>query len=139
ILRNISIEKYKQFNKGVDQLRQEGVVQVMYSADQLRREPILGAVGELQFEVIVARLQAEYNVETVIERLPYSIACWVDGYEDAIRAVRWSSVSMRVLDHNKRAVVLLDSMWQLRYTIKDYPNLKFTDIAGKPFSDIPTN
>ncbi|MDX2077331.1 MAG: peptide chain release factor 3 [bacterium] len=139
ILRNISIEKYKQFNKGVDQLRQEGVVQVMYSADQLRREPILGAVGELQFEVIVARLQAEYNVETVIERLPYNIACWVDGDEDAIRAIRWTSVSMRVLDHNKRWVVLLDSMWQLRYTIKDYPNLKFTDIAGKPFSEIPTN
>ncbi|MDZ4672057.1 MAG: peptide chain release factor 3 [Phototrophicales bacterium] len=139
VLRNISMEKFKQFNKGVDQLRQEGVVQVMYSADQLRREPILGAVGELQFEVIVARLQAEYNVETVIERLPYSIACWVDGDETEIRTIRWSSVSMRLLDYDKRLVVLLDSIWQLRYTIKDHPNLKFTDIAGNPFGDSANN
>jgi peptide chain release factor 3 len=46
----------------------------LHAADQARREPILAAVGELQFDVIAARLRSEYGVETTIERLPYTCA-----------------------------------------------------------------
>lgn len=129
-LRNLSTEKYKQFNKGVTQLREEGVVQVLYAVDQTRREPILCAVGELQFEVVVSRLQAEYNVETRIEQLPYTVAAWIDGEEDQIQAVRWPLESLRTLDHDQRWVVLFNTPWQLNYTIKDQPNLRFVDVAG---------
>lgn len=129
-LRNLTIEKYKQFNKGVEQLRQEGVVQILYSADGARREPILAAVGELQFEVVTARLTSEYNVETRIEHLPYSIAGWIHGEEADIKAMRWPLQSLRALSHDQHWVILLDSAYQLKYLIKDYPQLSFTDIAG---------
>jgi peptide chain release factor 3 len=129
VLRNLMMEKYKQFSKGLEQLREEGVVQVLYAADG-RREPILGAVGDLQFEVVVSRLAAEYNVETVIERLPYSTACWVEGNDADMRAVRWPLQSLRATDHDQRWVVLFDSPYQLNYTMKDYPRLRYTDVAG---------
>jgi len=132
ILRNHSIDKSKQFNKGIAQLREEGVVQVMYPVDQMRREPILGAVGELQFEVVTTRLAAEYKVETVIEHLPYKVACWVEGSEAAVRAIHWPTQSLSALDHLDRWVVLFESFWQFQYTVKAYPHLRFGDAVGNP-------
>jgi peptide chain release factor 3 len=61
-LRNFDMSRSKQFRKGVDQLSEEGVVQVYYAPDASRREPILGAVGRLQFDVVESRLKEEYGV-----------------------------------------------------------------------------
>ncbi len=134
-LRNLTTEKYKQFNKGLTQLREEGVVQVLYAVDQTRREPILGAVGQLQFEVVVSRLAAEYNVETRIEPLPYTIPAWIEGDEAEIESVRWPLESLRALDHDKRWVVLFNTPYQLNYTIKDHPDLAFLDVAGNSLKE----
>jgi len=57
VLHNRDIGKYKQFNKGISQLEEEGAIQVLYFQDSLRKEPILAAVGQLQFDVVVARLR----------------------------------------------------------------------------------
>jgi peptide chain release factor 3 len=130
ILRNLSMEKYKQFNKGIEQLREEGVVRVFYPMDSGRREPILAAVGELQFDVVLARLEAEYNVEAKVERLSYSLACWVKGDGADIQKVRWPSQSLRTRDEHDQLVVLFDSSWQARYTQQDHPNVQFKDITG---------
>ena len=66
-LKNPNPSKFKQFRKGVSELREEGAVQIMYSADESKRDPILAAVGQLQFEVVQFRLKNEYNVETRLE------------------------------------------------------------------------
>jgi peptide chain release factor 3 len=55
-LRNTDTGKYKQFQKGVTELLGEGAVQVMYSRDAVKQDPILAAVGQLQFEVVQARM-----------------------------------------------------------------------------------
>jgi peptide chain release factor 3 len=86
-LKNPNPSKFKQFHKGVTELREEGAVQIMFSADESKRDPILAAVGQLQFEVVQFRLQNEYNVETRIEPLPYSVARWVAGGWDALEKV----------------------------------------------------
>ncbi|MDW7730641.1 MAG: peptide chain release factor 3 [Bacillota bacterium] len=67
--------KYKQFHKGLSQLAEEGAVQVFTTLGA--ESIILGAVGELQFEVFKYRLSAEYGVEIELERLPYRLARWV--------------------------------------------------------------
>ena len=67
MLRNLDVAKSKQFRRGVDQLEEEGVVQIFYSPDAVRREPVVAAVGALQFDVLVSRLQAEYGVTTRID------------------------------------------------------------------------
>ena len=60
-LRNTDTGKYKQFQKGVQELLGEGAVQVMYSRDAIKQDPILAAVGQLQFEVVQARMKQEYG------------------------------------------------------------------------------
>ncbi len=132
ILRNQSVEKYKQFNKGVAQLMEEGVVRVFYPTDTGRREPVLAAVGELQFDVVLSRMEAEYNVEAKVEHLSYSLACWVVGEAAYIQNIRWPSQALRALDEHNQLVVLFDSKWQARYTLHDHPEIQFNDIAGNP-------
>jgi peptide chain release factor 3 len=142
ILRNMTMEKYKQFNKGLEQLREEGVVQVLYDVDGGRREPILGAVGELQFEVVVARLAAEYNLETAIERMAYSDIRWVIGEENDIRTMYLSSQSLRTRDHDQRTVILFGSAWDMKYCIERNSRLQFCTIseaAGDTWHNNGTN
>jgi peptide chain release factor 3 len=59
VLRNQDISRYKQFNRGLLQLEEEGAIQILHAERTQRREPILAAVGELQFDVVVARLREE--------------------------------------------------------------------------------
>ena len=86
LLRNMDISKQKQFIKGLRQLEMEGAVQVLYNEDAFKREPILAVVGELQFDVVQARLQNEYHVTTTLERLPVHLARWISG-RGSLRAV----------------------------------------------------
>ncbi|MGJ3238240.1 MAG: peptide chain release factor 3 [Anaerolineae bacterium] len=134
ILRNESMDKYKQFNKGIEQLREEGVVRIFYPVDTGRREPILAAVGELQFDVVIARMEAEYNVETRVQHLSYALACWIEGDLQQIKDIRWPSQSMRTRDEHDQLVVLFDSKWQVRYTMQDNPDIVFKEISGKPIN-----
>ena len=83
-LRNPNPSKFKQFHKGVTELREEGAVQIMSSADEAKRDPVLAAVGQLQFEVVQHRMSNEYGVETRLEMLPYSTARWVLGGWEAL-------------------------------------------------------
>ena len=129
ILRNLTIEKYKQFNKGLEQLREEGVVQVLYPVNQVRREPILGAVGKLQFDVVVARLAAEYSVEAEIEHITYSNARWVLGEEPVIRSMYLPFQSLRTHDQDRRTVILFGSAWDMKYCIEKNPDLTFCTIG----------
>src|SRR5439155_26993959 len=69
-------QRYKQFDDGLQQLEEEGLMQVFFTAGGLR-EPIVGVVGALQFDVITSRLRTEYGVDADIEPASYSAARWV--------------------------------------------------------------
>lgn len=129
VLRNRRTEKYKQFQKGVEQLSEEGVVQLFHEINASRTEPILGVVGQLQFEVIQFRLLTEYGAETIIDRLPYSLARWVEGTPEALRDVHWISGTRRVEDAAGNLVALFESEWGLNYMIEKNPDITFRDTA----------
>lgn len=128
-LRNRNVEKFKQFNKGLEQLQEEGVIQVLYAQDQTRREPILAAVGQLQFDVVLARLQAEYNVEASLNAMSYSDARWVIGDEADIRTMYLPSQSMKAVDNLDRLVILFQSAWDVKYAVEKNPKLKLCTIT----------
>ena len=67
LVRSTDTASYKSFQKGIAQLREEGAIQVLYPYGQTRIEPILAAVGALQFEVVKYRLESEYNVKTAAD------------------------------------------------------------------------
>jgi peptide chain release factor 3 len=128
-LKNPNPSKFKQFRKGVAELREEGAVQIMYSADESRRDPILAAVGQLQFEVVQFRLQNEYNVETRLDPLPYSVARWVAGGWEALEKVGRLFNTVTVKDSWGRPVLLFRNEWNCQQVAGEHPELQLSKTA----------
>ncbi len=128
-LRNPNPSKFKQFNKGVSELQEEGAVQIMYSADEAKRDPILAAVGQLQMEVVQFRLKNEYGVETQLDWLPYTVARWVDGGWPALEKVGRIFNTVVVKDIWDRPVLLFKNEWNFQQLQGDHPELALSTIA----------
>ncbi len=100
----------------------------MYSADESKRDPILAAVGQLQFEVVQFRLRNEYGVETTLEPLGYSVARWVvDGWNALEKAGRLFNTL--VVKDNWNRPVLLFKMNERQSSSQDHPDLHLSAIA----------
>ena len=128
-LKNPNPSKFKQFQKGIQQLQEEGAIQIMYSADDFIRDPILAAVGQLQFEVVQFRMLSEYNVQSTLEPIPYSVARWVvDGWEALEKAGRIFN-TITVKDALNRPVLLFRNEWNVNQLQSDHPDLKLSAIA----------
>src|SRR5207247_8258669 len=95
--------RYKQFDEGLRQLEEEGLMQVFVVASG-RREPIVGVVGALQFDVITSRLRTEYGVEVEIEPAAYTAARWVA--DPAQRLPSLGGQSAVAVDRQDRRVLL---------------------------------
>ena len=125
LLRNTDIGKQKQFQKGLRQLETEGAMQVLYDMDARQRDPILAAVGQLQFDVVRARLEAEYGVATILEPLPYRFSRWVDGPADMVDRLPWGHGLLKARDSQERLVALFKSQFDLDYCLQKFPEVKF--------------
>jgi len=130
-VRSIDVSSYKSFGKGIAQLREEGAVQVFYPWGTPRTEPILGAVGELQFDVAKYRLESEYNVESRFERLAYSLAMHVEGEREHVAQAHLPSNAKLVEDWDGRAVALFESEWSVRLAQEWNPQLSFTTFSAR--------
>jgi peptide chain release factor 3 len=116
--------KSKQLEKGLLQLAEEGAVQLfrpMISSDY-----ILGAVGVLQFDVIVSRLQNEYGVEALYEGVEYATARWVDC-EDRKLLAEFEKKNQGALAHDAEGnlAYLASSEWRLGNTMEQWPQVTF--------------
>ncbi|MDJ0599650.1 MAG: peptide chain release factor 3 [Crocosphaera sp.] len=128
-IKNPNPSKFKQFQKGIKELREEGAIQIMYSTDDFKRDPILAAVGQLQFEVVQFRMLSEYGVETNLEPLPYSLARWVKGGWKALEKAGRIFNTITVKDNWGRPVLLFKNEWGLQQVNVDHPELKLDAIA----------
>jgi peptide chain release factor 3 len=124
-LRAKQVTRQKQFQKGLEQLEEEGVMQLFTLHEGLKSEPILAGVGELQFDVLRSRLETEYDVETTIQMLPYKIARWVAKDPDLVARMSLPSKSRVAVDSDGHAVVLFASQWELEYAEKENPDVEF--------------
>jgi len=128
-LRNPNPSKFKQFQKGVSELQEEGAVQILSSIDEFKRDPILAAVGQLQFEVVQFRLLSEYGAETTLEPLAYSLARWVAGGWAALEKAGKLFNTLTVKDYWGRPVLLFKNEWNLQQVKEDHPSLQLNSIA----------
>ena len=128
-LKNPNPSKFKQFQKGIQELREEGAIQIMYSTDDFKRAPILAAVGQLQFEVVQFRMLSEYGVETRLEPLPYSVARWVTGGWKALEKAGRIFNTITVKDNWGRPVLLFKNEWNLQQVQEDQPELGLITVA----------
>ena len=74
--------KRKQFVKGINQIAQEGAIQIFQEFNTGMEEIIVGVVGVLQFDVLKYRLENEYNVEIRLENLPYEHIRWIANKDE---------------------------------------------------------
>lgn len=96
--------KTKQLRKALDDLSEEGVIQVFYP--EIGSAHIVGVVGQLQLEVLISRLEAEYKVEAVLEPSPFATARWIKG--DAKRSTTSRASTARTLP---RTATATSSSW----------------------------
>jgi peptide chain release factor 3 len=123
----------KQFALGLEQLAQEGTVQLYRPPAGRAGDLVLGALGRLQFEVVKYRLQAEYGVDVRLESAPYQLARWVtrdDGKPLDLDRLQSTVEGMVVLDVRERPVVLFDREWALQTAQKFHPELCFAETAS---------
>jgi peptide chain release factor 3 len=112
--------RYKQFDDGMRQLEEEGLMQVFFAASG-RREPIVGVVGALQFDVIASRLRVEYGVEAQIDTTNYAAARWV---ADPVRAIPPLGGGAAIaVDRQDRRVILFASAWEVQYFQRQHPDI----------------
>jgi len=128
-LRNPNPSAFKSFRKGVNELREEGAVQVLYDTDASKRDPILAAVGQLQLEVVQYRLENEYGVKTRLEPMEFSVARWVSGGWPALEAVGRIFNCKTVRDPWDRPVLLFRNDWNLNQLREDHPDLDLASVA----------
>ena len=128
-LRNPNPSAFKNFRKGVNELREEGAVQILYDIDESKRDPILAAVGQLQLEVVKHRLKNEYGVDSILESMPYQIARWVsEGWSSLDKLGRVFNCKI-VKDCWNRPVILFKNEWNLNQFLEDQPKLNLNKVA----------
>jgi peptide chain release factor 3 len=116
--------KRKQLQKGLTQLAEEGAIQVF--SPRLGGEPILGAVGVLQFDVTVARLRNEYGVEADYEAVECAAARWIDSPDRArLAEFEKEHAAQIAVDAEGHLAFLARSEWTLNYEIKQWPTIAF--------------
>lgn len=115
--------KRKQYQKGIDQLTEEGTIQIFRTLDF--DDMILGVVGQLQYEVFEYRMKHEYNVEVQLTRLDFQFARWVEG--DKIDPGKFRVNSTLVKDKHDRYVALFENEYALRTAMEKMPDVTFLE------------
>jgi peptide chain release factor 3 len=124
-LHNPSPSKYKQFRAGLDQLLDEGVIQVFHIGQGQQRVPLLGAVGQLQFDVVRYRLETEYGAESRLENAPYHEIRWLDpGTDRQPFSDGYQGANVRLAtDISDAAVLLFPDAWSVTYFQEKHPKV----------------
>jgi len=116
--------KAKQFQKGLEQLMNEGVAQLF--VNQFNNRRIVGTVGQLQFEVIQYRLEHEYNAKCRWEPVHLHKACWIEAEDSAaLESFKKRKYQYMAKDIEGRDVFLADSGYMLSMAQQDFEEIKF--------------
>jgi peptide chain release factor 3 len=127
ILRRVQLKdptKTKQLRKALDDLSEEGVIQVFYP--EIGAQWIVGVVGQLQLEVLVSRLEAEYKVEAALEASPFATARWIKGPDAALKTFAEFNRANLARDRDGDLVFMAKSPWDVGYQQEKNPDLAFS-------------
>lgn len=116
-VRQIDTMKRKQFIKGINQIAQEGAIQIFQEFNTGMEEIIVGVVGVLQFEVLKYRLENEYNVEIRMENLPYEHIRWIENKEIDLNKIIGTSDMRKIKDLKGNPLLLFVNSWSIGITL----------------------
>lgn len=116
--------KRQKMQEALQHLSEEGAIQLFIDPLVGPQDPIIGAVGELQFEVLLHRLQDEYNLEVKLNRLPYGVARW-PRTEDGKPVSDLKGGANMFRDFQDNPVVLVNQEWDLNWLKRENPTVEF--------------
>ena len=123
--------KRKQFQKGINQLAEEGAIQTFTRTETGREEFMVGVVGVLQFEVLEHRLRTEYQAELVMEPMPFHHVRWVTKTPKPVEELKLTSTSGRAKDSRGRDVLLFENEWSIRLAMENNAGLELAETAAR--------
>ena len=127
ILRRVVLKdptKTKQLRKALDDMAEEGVTQVFYP--EIGSNWVIGVVGQLQLDVLISRLEAEYKVAAALEIAPYETARWISS-DDPAALKQFLDLNRSALakDRDGNPVFMAKTAWEVGYVADRYPKVKF--------------
>lgn len=127
--------KRKQFVKGMEQIAQEGAIQIFRDLGAGMEEVIVGVVGVLQLEVLEYRLKNEYNVDIRMQTLPYEHLRWVlnDPEELDIKHLDVTSDTRAIEDMKGNPLLLFGSPWSINWAEQHNEALKLSEFGNLTF------
>lgn len=126
--------KSKQLGKALDQLSEEGAVQVFRPVEN--NDQYLGVVGILQIDVVKYRIKAEYNVQVEMQPLPYTAARWISAKNPKdLETFKREQARNICLDSHLNPTLLLDHGWRVRYHEERHPDIEFMTTSEASQSD----
>ncbi len=128
-LQNPNPGKFKQFRQGVEQLLQEGVVQVFELRDAVQKVPLLAAVGPLQFEVVQYRLEAEYGAPSRLETASWECFKWLPPGTDPA-GLKLPTGTRLAYDSAGLPGILFPSAWTQRYFTEQNGGLALLELPA---------
>ena len=130
-VRPLDSMKRKQFQKGINQLAEEGAIQTFVRTETGREEFMVGVVGVLQFEVLEHRLRTEYQTEIVMEGMPFRHVRWVEHTPKPVEDLKLTSTSGRAQDSHGRDVLLFENEWSIRLACENNPGLELRETSDR--------
>ena len=121
--------KRKQFVKGVEQIAQEGAIQIFHEPNTGMERVIVGVVGVLQFEVLEHRLKNEYNVDVIRNDLPYQYIRWVQNKGIDIKKLNLTSDTKWVQDFKGNDLLIFTSEWNINWALERNEGLILEDFS----------
>ncbi len=123
--------KRKQFIKGIEEIAQEGAIQIFQELSLGMEEIIVGVVGVLQLDVLKYRLENEYKVEIVMEQLPYEHLRWIVHPERIdIEHLSGTSDMKKIVDLKGNPLLLFIHRWSIGMTLERNNDLELSAFGG---------
>ncbi len=128
-VRQMDTMKRKQFVKGINQIAQEGAIQIFQEYNTGLEEIIVGVVGVLQFDVLKYRLENEYNVEIRLEPLPYEHIRWITSTDTDLDRIVGTSDMKKVKDLKGNPLLLFINAWSVGMTLDRNKGLELSEFG----------
>ena len=128
-VRQVDTMKRDQFVKGINQIAQEGAIQIFQEYNTGMEEIICGVVGMLQFDVLKFRLKSEYNVEILLDTLPYEHIRWITSKDIDIDHIVGTTDMKRIKDLKGNPLLLFVNPWSVQMVLDRNKGLELEEFS----------
>ena len=128
-VRQVDTMKRKQFIKGIEQIAQEGAIQIFQEFNTGMEEIIVGVVGVLQFDVLKFRLESEYGVEIRLDPLPYEHIRWIESKDIDINKLSVTSDTKKIKDLKGNPLLIFTHAWSVKTVLERNEGLELSEFG----------